>query len=382
MVSSAEIAIEGECRRNLAWPKTKSPSGVGFSLPRLDFLHRRAIVRSVHPIDRKPIGMTGVLLPCEIECNKQSVGDGRHHRRTAIPLDDFRVHRLTRVSNVHPKRIDRGSEFPGVAGTCPQGPPPEALRIFVLDSPSFDRLSFVLGCISTDPSSPIFCRSRWGVSAKRGVSVRGLQGRDARSPNRSPSRHVHGMASPRSLFGGAMSTVLPARLGDISDVRPVPDHQEIFADAERDQSVVVELLEAQDATDEQTLQIFFRDLVQLNGGTHARVEHVEKLQRVPNLPEAAYTGVLEGHMLAAKHEEGPTAANRVHLLLALVRLPRAKTDVLITLNTPLEISMNSSSAAATNGHLPTADTAVEEARRIVVQAIDTLQVSDWGLFGP
>lgn len=190
------------------------------------------------------------------------------------------------------------------------------------------------------------------------------------------------MAAPRLLFGGAMSTVLPARLGDVSDVRPVPDHQEVFADAERDQSVIVELLESQDAKDEQALQVFFQDLVELNGGTQARVDHVEKLQSVPNLPEAAYTGVLEGHMVAAKHNEGPAAANRVHLLLALVRLPKAKTDVLITLNTPLEISMNSSSAAATNGHLPTADTAVEEARRIVVQAIDTLQVSDWGLFGP
>lgn len=164
MVSSAEIAIEGESRRNLAWPKTKSPSGVGVSLSRLDFSHRRAIVRSVHPIDRKPIGMTGVLLPCEIVCNKHSVGDGRHHRRTAIPLDDFRVHRLTRVSNVHAKRIDRGSEFPGVAGTLSSRPPsrgvanirlgfslfrPSSLRAWVYLVGSFlpDLLSIPMGCV-------------------------------------------------------------------------------------------------------------------------------------------------------------------------------------------------------------------------------------------
>lgn len=29
------------------------------------------------------------------------------------------------------------------------------------------------------------------------------------------------------LFGGAITARLPIRFGDISDVRPVPDHQEV-----------------------------------------------------------------------------------------------------------------------------------------------------------
>ena len=33
----------------------------------------------------------------------------------------------------------------------------------------------------------------------------------------------------RQLFGGAMGTVLPERFKDVSDLRPVPDSQEVRA---------------------------------------------------------------------------------------------------------------------------------------------------------
>lgn len=35
---------------------------------------------------------------------------------------------------------------------------------------------------------------------------------------------------------------IPSRLVDISDFRPVPDHQETFADGNTDQSVVIEVM--------------------------------------------------------------------------------------------------------------------------------------------
>lgn len=45
------------------------------------------------------------------------------------------------------------------------------------------------------------------------------------------------------LYGGAMSLEIPSRLVDISAFRQVPDHQEVFADADTDQSVIVEINE-------------------------------------------------------------------------------------------------------------------------------------------
>jgi Ran-interacting Mog1 protein len=45
-----------------------------------------------------------------------------------------------------------------------------------------------------------------------------------------------------ALFGGAARVMLPARMEDVSDFRPVPDHQEVYTDASADQSVIVEIL--------------------------------------------------------------------------------------------------------------------------------------------
>ncbi|XP_073874631.1 ran guanine nucleotide release factor isoform X3 [Macaca fascicularis] len=47
------------------------------------------------------------------------------------------------------------------------------------------------------------------------------------------------------LFGGAFSAILPTGAIDVSDLRPVPDNQEVFCHPVTDQSLIVELLELQ-----------------------------------------------------------------------------------------------------------------------------------------
>jgi hypothetical protein len=44
------------------------------------------------------------------------------------------------------------------------------------------------------------------------------------------------------LFGGMASIACPRRFEDVSNVRPVPDHQEVYTDAAADQSFIVEIL--------------------------------------------------------------------------------------------------------------------------------------------
>lgn len=46
----------------------------------------------------------------------------------------------------------------------------------------------------------------------------------------------------RPLFGGMAVIHCPARLEDVSAFRPVPDHQEVLADASSDQSLSIEIL--------------------------------------------------------------------------------------------------------------------------------------------
>lgn len=138
----------------------------------------------------------------------------------------------------------------------------------------------------------------------------------------------------------------------------MPDNQEIWVDAQLDQSVVVELLERQDVSDEQCLRFFFNDLADANEAsarevTELRVWHsckrlhvrapsatsggncrahavavrqpnlgglvLQTLQahEAPGFPPAScsYKGVLTGTQRVSKHREGPNAENVVQVAL-------------------------------------------------------------------
>lgn len=47
---------------------------------------------------------------------------------------------------------------------------------------------------------------------------------------------------PRNCFGGAIDLSLPSRFIDVSDFRPIPDNQEVFTDADLDQSLIIEIV--------------------------------------------------------------------------------------------------------------------------------------------
>lgn len=49
--------------------------------------------------------------------------------------------------------------------------------------------------------------------------------------------------SIRDLYGGALKIMLPPGYDDVSDFRPVPDNQEVFADRFSNDSIIIEILE-------------------------------------------------------------------------------------------------------------------------------------------
>ena len=68
----------------------------------------------------------------------------------------------------------------------------------------------------------------------------------------------------RMLFGGAIESVVLQRFEDCSLLRQVPDHQEVFADACSDQSIIVEILQREeDIPDDQICQFCDQDSVSL-----------------------------------------------------------------------------------------------------------------------
>ncbi|XP_028068509.1 ran guanine nucleotide release factor-like isoform X3 [Camellia sinensis] len=189
--------------------------------------------------------------------------------------------------------------------------------------------------------------------------------------------------APRPLFGGAIASTFPLRFQDVSNVRPVPDHQEVLGDPERDESLIFELLDLKlDVADNGSATWFLQDLA-----TEQDAEQVMIIEqsgviefdglRCRNMPVVVTTAV--GQMAISKEGQGREAQNIVRVYLANLRLREVGTDVLITAYEPILISASTVGAglavpAAQSGCVPMAE--------VFQLAVSSFKVNDWSLFGP
>ena len=68
------------------------------------------------------------------------------------------------------------------------------------------------------------------------------------------------------LFGGALSASVPASFADVSDIRQVPDHQEVWLDRNGFTSIVFEILERVEKPDVEALKYHLQDIVEEDEG--------------------------------------------------------------------------------------------------------------------
>eukprot|EP00887_Chlorella_sp_A99_P002888 scaffold6.g2888.t1 len=188
---------------------------------------------------------------------------------------------------------------------------------------------------------------------------------------------------------------------------------QVFADANLDQSLVIEIVECQAGVlDAEAGGFYLEDLAQHNEAVHSQVDSVQALSAadMPGVPAAAYKALAVGQQAVSKGRQGKQAVNKVQILLCCVRLlqqqlaahrdhrapsyllPRAlcawflaphacpprQSDVLITLNTPIWISERSAAAEHVGAGFKGAHLVAPDLFR---RALATLEVLDWGLFG-
>ena len=180
------------------------------------------------------------------------------------------------------------------------------------------------------------------------------------------------------LFGGALSAVVPHSATDISELREIPDNQEVFAHSHTDQSLIVELVEYQgQVPDQESARYHFEDIAGSNKALEPGAFEVTSVVAVPrsdlSLSECSSAWMLTGIQCVSKFNE--EARNTVTLHLGLLRLPQFSTDVLITFNDPQSISPDSSSAAAMGTHR--VPWTVQDFQRL----LQTLTLHNPGLFG-
>lgn len=74
------------------------------------------------------------------------------------------------------------------------------------------------------------------------------------------------MTTPVSLYGGAIRTVIPEGFKDVSLFRQVPDSQEVFVSDQEgiDDSIVFDIMERVDCSDEEAIAIHLEEIARLN----------------------------------------------------------------------------------------------------------------------
>ena len=170
-------------------------------------------------------------------------------------------------------------------------------------------------------------------------------------------------------FGGAIFVSAPGGGWlDASDVRPVPDHQEVWLErAATARALIVELLElAADAADgDAAARLHFEELASSNDAEGSAVHQNFALgdaaaPRLRPAPPAAPQALRGVQSLA----EGA----RLHVWLAVVRLPRVGTDLVVSISRPVADAAAEGVAAA-------------EDLELLRAVVGSLEVRDWSLFG-
>lgn len=191
----------------------------------------------------------------------------------------------------------------------------------------------------------------------------------------------------KNLFGGAITCSFPLRFHDVSDIREVPNNQEVFVDADRDESIIVELLELKEnVEDTGSARWFLQDLAMEQESEDSLVVEAESTIAgvdVPNLDATTVINSVVGTMAVAKSRQGPEARNLVRVRLGNIRLRGVETDVLVTFYEPLIISEHSDSAATVGAGatVPARVAGCTPAAEIFKLVLSTFRIHDWSLFG-
>ncbi|KAJ7285625.1 hypothetical protein C8J57DRAFT_1050352 [Mycena rebaudengoi] len=172
----------------------------------------------------------------------------------------------------------------------------------------------------------------------------------------------------RNLFGGAITAVTPPNLVDASDLRQVPDTQEVFLYPDSSLSIVVEILQRVDpALDDPAIRFHFDSLAHDNDATSSQVDSVAIISntRGDNTPSAV---TLAGVQYVPKFNL--TTSDQVRVLMALFRVVHKGVDLVVTFNVPMKSQD---------------DGAIDENGWIIAQAhfdafIKSLRIVDFGLF--
>ncbi|KAK4703590.1 hypothetical protein P7C70_g2627, partial [Phenoliferia sp. Uapishka_3] len=178
------------------------------------------------------------------------------------------------------------------------------------------------------------------------------------------------------LYGGAITTILPSNLRDASELRQVPDSQEVWLDNDSNLSFileVVQLVTESGAVDDldAALRFHFNSLAHDNTALSATISSISLPTNFNNSSNTSIPtfgpATLSGRQTVSKFNLPPERADVVLVLMALWRLPSKNTDLVLCVNFPVSEEGG-----------PEIDSTT--AKKVFADAAHRLAIVDYGLF--
>ncbi|KAK3698019.1 hypothetical protein LTR37_017135 [Vermiconidia calcicola] len=179
------------------------------------------------------------------------------------------------------------------------------------------------------------------------------------------------------LFGGAITSSLPSTFADVSEIRQVPDNQEVYLDKDGFSSIVIDILERVEKPDFEALQFHLRDIVEEDAGeTKVWTTGAAHFSKLPQ-GTPAYT-LFATSPPGFKQRGRANEPDFVGILLTMIRLEQQKTDIIVAVNVPhiagqyepAEVDPEKSK----HGRL--LDAAIQHRQKLM----ETFEIKDWDLF--
>lgn len=179
-----------------------------------------------------------------------------------------------------------------------------------------------------------------------------------------------------SLYGGAITTSLPAGAIDVSEFRQIPDTQEVFLlekPSGLDQSIIIDLLEQVHATDlAQVIAVHLDDILD---GPAVFIAPLESA----SLPEL---GEIHSFLVRPPDSKMETKDVKIFTFLALIRVEKVATDIVITMNVPLKKDQVTEKVfnEEKDGVVNKRGTELAQCYEKIMNIALTMKVEDWSLF--
>lgn len=179
------------------------------------------------------------------------------------------------------------------------------------------------------------------------------------------------------LYGGAVAADLPSNLIDASQLREIPDTQEVFILESNqnvpnlDLSIIFDLLESVQAnTIEEILQIHIKEISEDTKTVSATYQtiHNTSLNK-----DTYFTYFVQNSPKKDKFA--------LVTLISLIQLERADTDVLISVNVPFLDLDGTKSQEELERELSESGSPIGKGYKLLKDATTSYTVKDWSLFG-